>query len=79
MAFSEEELVFLALTFIFALVFLLLGGKNNTSTAKKTKKEKGRQRDTCEQKLRKQVRGQMANVCIASVCLGITKMCRVAC
>ena len=49
MAFSEAELVFLALIFIFALGFLmpLLGGRNNTSTVKKTKqKRKGRKRPT---------------------------------
>ena len=40
MAFSEAELVFLALIFIFTLVFLLLGRRNNTSTAKNTKKKK---------------------------------------
>ena len=49
MAFSEAELVFLALIFIFALGFLmsLLGKINNTSTVKKTKKKrKGRKRAT---------------------------------
>ena len=49
MAFSEAELVFLALIFIFALGFLmsLLGWRNNTSTVKKTKKKrKGRKRAT---------------------------------
>ena len=49
MAFSEVELVFLALIFIFALGFLmsLLGWRNNTSTVKKTKKKrKGRKRAT---------------------------------
>ena len=49
MAFSEAELIFLALIFIFALGFLisLLGGRNNTSTVKKTeKKRKGRKRTT---------------------------------
>ena len=49
MAFSEAELVFLALIFIFALGLLmpLLGGRNNTSTVKKTKqKRKGRKRAT---------------------------------
>ena len=49
MAFSEAELVFLAFIFIFTLGFLmqLLGGKNNTSTVKKTKKKrKGRKRST---------------------------------
>ena len=47
MAFSEAELVFLALIFIFTLVFLLLGRRNNTSTAKKTKKKrKGSKRAT---------------------------------
>ena len=42
MAFSEAELVFLALIFIFALGFLisLLGWRNNTSTVKKTKKKR---------------------------------------
>ena len=40
MAFSEAELVFLALIFIFTLVFLLLGKRNNTSTAKNTKKKR---------------------------------------
>ena len=39
MAFSEEELAFLALIFIFALVIWMLGRNGNTSTAKKTKKE----------------------------------------
>ena len=49
MAFSEEELIFLALIFIFALGFLmsLLGARDNTSTVKKTKKKrKGRKRAT---------------------------------
>ena len=47
MAFSEAELVFLALIFIFTLVFLLLGRRINTSTAKKTKKKrKGSKRAT---------------------------------
>ena len=49
MAFSELELVFLALIFIFALGFLmsLLGARDNTSTVKKTKKKrKGRKRAT---------------------------------
>ena len=49
MAFSEAELVFLALIFIYALGFLisLLGARNNTSTVKKTKKKrKGRKRAT---------------------------------
>ena len=40
MAFSETELVFLALILIFTLVFLLLRRRNNTSTAKNTKKKK---------------------------------------
>ena len=42
MAFSEAELVFLALIFIFALGFLmsLLGARDNTSTVKKTKKKR---------------------------------------
>ena len=47
MAFSELELVLLALIFIFALGFLmsLLGARDNTSTVKKTKKKrKGRKR-----------------------------------
>ena len=45
MAFSEGELVFLALILIFTLVFLLLGRRNNTSTAKNTKKKRnGRKR-----------------------------------
>ena len=39
MAFSDVELAFLALIFIFASVILMLGRNNNTSTAKKTKKE----------------------------------------
>ena len=49
MAFSEAELVFLALIFIFAWSFLmsLLGARDNTSTVKKTKKKrKGRKRST---------------------------------
>ena len=40
MAFSEAELVFLAFIFIFTLVFSLLGRRNNSSTAKKTKKKR---------------------------------------
>ena len=39
MAFSVEELAFLALIFIFALVIWMLGRNGKTSTAKKTKKE----------------------------------------
>ena len=39
MAFSEAELVFLALIFIFTLVFLLLGKRNNISTENNQKKE----------------------------------------
>lgn len=39
MAFSKAELIFLALIFIFALAFLMLGRKNNTFIAKNTKKE----------------------------------------
>ena len=49
MAFSELELVVLALIFIFALGFLmsLLGARDNGSTVKKTKrKRKGRKRST---------------------------------
>ena len=49
MAFSEVEMVFLALIFSFALGFLmpLLVRGNNTSTVKKTKKKrKGRKRAT---------------------------------
>ena len=49
MAFSEAELVFLALIFIYALGFLMssLGWRNDTSTVKKTKKKrKGRKRAT---------------------------------
>ena len=49
MAFSEAELIFLALIFMFALGFLmpLLGKRNNTSTVKKPKKtRKGRKRAT---------------------------------
>ena len=47
MAFSEAELVFLALIFIFTLVFLSLGKRNNVSTAKNKKmKRKGRKRAT---------------------------------
>ena len=53
MAFSEVELVFLALIFIFALVFLMLGRNNNTSTAKNTK-ENRKGKDTRGQKLSKQ-------------------------
>ena len=46
MAFSEAELVFLALIFIFGLGFLmsLLGWRNNTSTVKKTKKKRKRRK-----------------------------------
>ena len=42
MAFSEAELVFLTLIFIYALGFLmsLLGARDNTSTVKKTKKKR---------------------------------------
>ena len=40
MAFSEAELIFLALIFIFALAFLMLGRKNNTFIAKNTKKKR---------------------------------------
>ena len=40
MAFSEAELVFLALIFISTLIFLWLGKRNNTSTAKNTKKKR---------------------------------------
>ena len=49
MAFSELELVVLALIFIFALGFLmsLLGARDNGSTVTKTKrKRKGRKRST---------------------------------
>ena len=49
MAFSEAELVFLALIFIYALGFLmsLLGARDNGSTVKKNKKKrKGRKRAT---------------------------------
>ena len=47
MAFSEAELVFLALILIFTLVFLLLGRRNNTFIAKNTKKKrKGSKRAT---------------------------------
>ena len=47
MAFSEAELVFLALIFIFTLVFLLQGKRNNISTAKNQKKKrKGSKRAT---------------------------------
>ena len=50
MAFSEAELVFLALIFIFTLVFLSLGKRNNVSTAKNKKnEEKGEEKsDTPE-------------------------------
>ena len=47
MAFSEAELVVLALIFISTLIFLLLERRNNTFTAKNTKKKrKGRKRVT---------------------------------
>lgn len=68
-------MVFLAFIFIFALGFFILGRRINTSTAKKTKKERKERKGiiTREQKLSKQVRsGQMANVFIASVGLGIS-------
>ena len=67
MAFSEAELVFLALIFIYALGFLmpLLGKRNNTSTVKKTKKKrKGRKRATrrrCEDHLYRTRRGPDEN------------------
>ena len=49
MAFSEAELVFLALIFISTLLFLLLERRNNTFIAKNTKKKrKGRKRVTRE-------------------------------
>ena len=41
MAFSEAELVFLALIFIFTLVFLLLGKRNISTTKNQKKEEKG--------------------------------------
>ena len=40
MAFSEVELVSLAFTFIYALGSLMLGRNNNTSTAKKKRRER---------------------------------------
>ena len=48
MAFSETELVFLALIFIFGLGFLmqLLGARDNTSTVKKTKKKRKRRKSS---------------------------------
>ena len=47
MAFSEVQLVILALIFIFAMGFFILGRRNNTLTAKKTRrKRKRRQRAT---------------------------------
>ena len=65
MAFSEAELVFLVLIFIFTLVFLLLG-RNNTSTAKNTKKKRtGRKRVTrqrhCQDHQQKTRRGPDEN------------------
>ena len=50
MAFSDAELIFLALIFIFALGFLisLLGGRNNTSTVKKRKGRKRTTRGHCQ-------------------------------
>lgn len=50
MAFSEAELVFLALIFIFTLVFLLLGRRNNTSTAKNTKKKRNKRKRATHQR-----------------------------
>ena len=53
----------------------MLGRKSNTSTAKKTKKKRKKRKGiiTREQKLSKQVTsGQMANVFIARVGLGIS-------
>ena len=67
MAFSEAELVFLALIFIYALGFLmpLLGKRNNTSTVKKTKKKrKGRKRATrrhCQEQQFRSPRGPDEN------------------
>ena len=60
MAFSEEELAFLALIFIFALVIWMLGRNGNTSTAKKTKKE---EKGTGKGKLSKQVRKEADGEC----------------
>ena len=66
MAFSEAELVFLALIFISTLIFLLLERRNNTFTAKNTKKKrKGRKRAThqrqCQDHQHKTRRGPDAN------------------
>ena len=67
MAFSEAELVFLALIFIFALGFLMssLGARDNTSTVKKTKKKrKERKRVTrrhCQEQQSRSRRGPDEN------------------
>ena len=67
MAFSEAELVFLALIFTFASGFLmsLLGARHNTSTVKKTKKKrKERKRATrrhCQEQQSRSRRGPDEN------------------
>ena len=67
MVFSEEELVFLALIFIYALGFLMssLRARDNTSTVKKTKKKrKERKRATrrhCQEQQSRSRRGPDEN------------------